>query len=1081
MPFLMTISVQDIYPLTPTQQGMLFHSLSAPGTGLYVVQIAVTLVGKVDEAAEMLAWRALIRRHDVLRTAFAWEKQRAPLQAVGSDAIPHLEIRDLTALDAAAQTEAIDLSISQDRSRGFDLNRAPLLRATRFALAIDRHRLVLSFHHIVIDGWSIPLLLRDWIALYQGRDLPPARPFREHVAWLQSQDPSASLDFWAQELSGIEQSMPLSLPAPSLPESGGGEIRFSLDAKFTHRLSTLARGRRLTMSTIVHGLWALLLSRYSDEDDVLYGLARSGRPAELSEVDNRVGMFLTTLPMRARIEAQRPLIDWLADLQEQQQNQIPYEHVSLVAVQGVTGIAPGTPMMHSVVVFENYPMDMALRSPGQGIALADVEIIEQTSFPVSLFATLRESLDIRIRYDRSLFAAPALARAAEHLQRLFEVLAETPSIKLTDVDILSENERLLLVAMGASAPCEIDCPSLLDRLQRRCERDPQGMAVATATETFDISSISHRANQLARHLLARGARPGQPVGLCLARSADVPVALLAILKAGCHFVPLDPSYPKARLDHFVADSGLSIVICHAATDITAADLGIATINLEVDATQIGSQDSGPLDHRPAPEDCAYLIYTSGSTGTPKGVRIPHRALDNLLTSFATRLASDVDHRWLAVTTLSFDISILEILLPLTTGGLLVLPTDGEVRDPERLATLLKEWAITHMQATPSTWRLMTGAGWAGKSDLTVLCGGESLDAPLARALLAGCRALWNVYGPTETTIWSTALHLEADLINNDRVPIGKPIDNTELHVLDRHGRPAPQGIPGELHIGGAGLSSGYNGRPDLDAERFITILRSTHAGQKSYRLYRTGDLVRYREDGNLDYLGRLDHQAKLRGHRMELGEIEAVLCCYPDVAEVACMILGDNADARLVACLRAREGTVIDETSLRRHAAAALAPIMVPASFHVLHIFPTTLNGKLDRNALAHLVEKTTARENGMPDGTSPAAEPMATLARLWREALRVESIRAQDNFFDLGGHSLLVVPMRDAIRRHLGVTIEVVDIFRFPTLQTLADHIATLSHSGAATAGAPADDARLQARADGQARLRQRFSQIRR
>lgn len=1077
----MTISVQDIYPLTPTQQGMLFHSLSAPGTGLYVVQISVTLLGTIDEAAEMRAWHALIRRHEVLRTAFAWEKQPTPLQVVGSDAMPRLEIRDLASLDATAQMEAIDLFLSQDRSRGFELNRAPLLRATRFALANDRHRLVLSFHHIIIDGWSIPLLLRDWIALYQGRDLAPARPFREHVAWLQSQDTSAALNFWTRELSGIEQSTSLSLPAPSLPESGGAEVRFTLDADVVHRLSTLARDRRLTMSTLVHGLWALLLSRYSGEDDVIYGLARSGRPPQLSEVDNRVGMFLTTLPMRAKIEAQRPLIDWLADLQERQQNQIPHEHLSLVVVQGVTGIAPGTPMMQSVVVFENYPMDKALRSPGQGIALTDVEIIEQTSFPVSLFATMGESLEIRIRYDRNLFAAPALARAAQHLQHLFAVLAETPSIRLIDVDILSENERRLLVAMGSSAPCEVERPSVLDRLQIRCERDPQGTAVATATQTYDIRSLTHRANQLARHLVARGARPGEPVGLCLTRSADVPVALLAILKAGCHFVPLDPSYPKARIDHFVADSGLSIVICHAATAMTAADLGIATIDVEGDATLIDVQDNRPLDHRTGPEDCAYLIYTSGSTGTPKGVRIPHRALDNLLASFAARLASDVDHRWLAVTTLSFDISILEILLPLTTGGLLVLPTDGDVRDPERLAALVTEWAITHMQATPSTWRLMTGAGWAGKSDLTVLCGGEALDAPLARALLAGCRAVWNVYGPTETTIWSTALRLEADLIKGDRVPIGQPIDNTELHVLDRYGRPVPQGIPGELHIGGAGLSSGYHGRPDLDAERFITIARPTQARQKSDRLYRTGDRVRYREDGNLDYLGRLDHQAKLRGHRMELGEIEAVLCRHPDVAEAACIIVGDNAGARLVACLRAPEGAVIDETSLRRHAAGALAPIMVPASFHILQAFPTTLNGKLDRKALAHLVEKTALRDSGVPGGGLATAEPMATLASLWREALRVEPIRAHDNFFELGGHSLLVVPMRDAIRRKLGVTIEVVDIFRFPTLKTLADHIATLGHAGTAPAGVPAEDARLQARADGQARLRQRFSQTRR
>lgn len=1075
----MSTAIQDIYPLTPTQQGILFHSLSSPGDGLYVVQISFTLCGDLDSAAEDRAWHRLVERHDVLRTAFAWEKQRTPLQVVGHVATVDLHRRNLAGKTKEEQGREIDAYLTEDRKTGFDLRRAPLFRVMRFALGASRQRVVITFHHIILDGWSIPLLLNDWWMLYAGAELQPPTPFRDHLIWLKNQSGPASAAFWSAELAGLEAATPLPLPPPVMDvRAGRGEALLILPEELGARLRALAKAHRLTMGSLVHGLWAILLSRYSGEDDVLYGLTRAGRPAERPQSDAQVGMFINSLPVRARVDQERPLLHWLLDLQARQQRQHPHEHAALVDVQAASSIPQGTPFLKSVVVYENYPMDTALRGSAAGFSVEDVDILEQTSFPFSLFAVLRDSLEIRTLYDRSLFEAAAVDRLTGHLRTLFEALADDPHQRIADLPLLTVDEERHM--LRAAPPVPLSPGGVSPRIAAQAATSPEATAVIADEAVLDYAGLDRAANRLARHLLEAGAIKGSTIGLCLSRGTDMPVALLATLRLGCNYLPLDPAYPVDRLAYYLEDSGAGMVICHNATAALCDGFGIRMINVDAERAAVDSRIDTPLAIKVEPQDTAYVIYTSGSTGKPKGVRVSHRALDNLLASFTERLAAGPAMRLLAVTTLSFDIATLEMLLPLTTGGAVILPGDHAVRDPSQLTRIIEKQQITHMQATPSTWRLLIAADWKGRENLTALCGGEALEASLARALLERCAGLWNVYGPTETTIWSTALKLTSDMVSGETVPLGQPIDNTRLYVLDRRRRLVPAGIPGELYIAGDGLADGYHERPELTAERFIDDpFSEPDTGGKQPLMYRTGDLVRYRPDGNFDYLGRIDQQVKLRGHRLEIGEIEAVLSGHPAVGQAIVVVEGDGSQARLAAHIQPAEDEFPGEAELRRHCSRFLPAIMVPAAFYATECLPLTLNGKIDRNALA--ARRTPVRAVAATEAAVRAlGEPAATLADIWRQILRVGEIAPQDNFFELGGHSLLIVPVQDAIRQRLGVGLDMVDLFRFPTLQTLAEHVANTLSGAVNDAGVQRMEARTEARITGRDRLRQRLQQNR-
>lgn len=1121
----MNDSIQDIYPLTPTQQGMLFHSLQQPGSGVYVVQVSFVLSGMIDHDAARAAWQALVMRHDVLRTAFVWENQAQPLQIVGKKSSVPYQLEDWQNLCGSKQQDNLQQWLKTDRLQGFQLNKAPLLRIHTFQLNPERCRVVISFHHIILDGWSLPLLMQDWVREYLQRlpagatislpEITHAKPFRDYIAWLQQLDTDAAKHYWQQYLSDFTAPTPLKLLNTQSSEqttaadlvqnkSQGHAKRLILDASKTQALKQLAQQQRITLNTLVQSAWAILLSKLSGDSNIVYGATRAGRPASLPQVEQRVGMFINTVPMRVQIDAAHPVRELLATIQQQQTEQQPFELTPLATIRQQSKVPASASLFDSIIVFENYPMEQALAPYADILAISDISISEQTNYPLSWYIVAKDELEIKALFNPEQYDASFIEQLLSSMRGLFEVFLQsidTPIKALPLIDSVTHQQLCVTYNPKASA---LPTKNLTDFITDHAEKQANTTAIYTGQQTnksgLSYQALEQRANQLAHHLLAKlGSDKQQAIGVCLYRSEELVIALLAILKAGHYYVPMDPTYPTARLQYFAEQSQMPLLISHQASAgvvqqlVSEQNTLQAVIDLDADAASIQQQTTQSPDRPVSGNDLAYVIYTSGSTGKPKGVEIEHRNLNNLLDAFGKLTKIDKDDTLLAVTTLSFDIAGLELFLPLITGSTLVIADENDTKDSRRLADLIEQHHISLMQATPATWRLLIQSGWQGSNNLTILCGGEALDQPLAEQLLTRCKALWNVYGPTETTIWSSALQLKPAHLQSGNVPIGQPIANTRFYVLDEHQQLLPPGFEGELVIAGEGVGRGYHRRDDLSAERFLIdpfaqphqgieadseLYKQQHHEQLTVRMYRTGDRVRYRSDGTLDYLGRFDNQTKLRGYRIELGEIDTVLAQHPTLSQVVTLINGKDTNVRLVAFVVinnvVKKPTPTDNTALceelRQLATAQLPDYMCPAQYVVLDALPQTLNGKVDRLALANY----NLQVHQPRAVRKPGNNTEASLVSIWCELLELPSISTEDNFFEIGGHSLLVMRMRDAIKQQLKLEVDIVDLFRFPTVRSLAQHLQQSD-----TPQAAGTEQRQQQRQKGSDRLKQRRRKI--
>ncbi|NEP61923.1 MAG: amino acid adenylation domain-containing protein, partial [Symploca sp. SIO2G7] len=1077
----MSRHVQDIYPLSPTQQGMLFHSLYGPKSGVYVVQMGYTLEGNLNRDAFEQAWQWLTNRHTILRTAFVWDNLESPVQVVGQKVTLPIDWLDWQSLSQDLQQQRLDQWLKSDRLQGFNLSTAPLMRLTVIQLDQNHYRIVWTHHHILLDGWSLPILLQEWMAYYQaacvGQVVQLASPasYRDYIVWLQQQDLNQAKQFWKEQLANLTAPTPLGIDGSSLGSTSPQPRHqgISLSVELSQALKTFAKQHRLTLSALVQGAWAKILSCYSGQTSVLYGLACSGRPSSLSNSDSRVGLFINTLPMAVAVSPDDEIIPWLKKIQTQQLAIQPYEYTPLVEIQTVSKIPKTLPLFESVVVFENYPLRP--RQQPDGLELTDIAITEQTHYPLTLFAVAADTLTFKVLYDRTRFSEASIGRLLGHLQTVLKEMLQERLCRVEEISLLSTAEKEQLLEYGCSFTDRAPQHCVHRAITEQAKQTPDAVAIIFNGESLSYGQLNQHANQLAHYLQMQGITAGSLIGLCLKRSVDMVVALLAILKTGCAYVPLDPMYPAARLRQAATDAGLDWVICHQSTDSTVTGPGIKFIDLDQHSTTLaGLPTTEPAEHNSL-DALAYVIYTSGSTGTPKGVPIQHRSLSNLLGAMARRLHIKESHTLMAVTTLAFDIAALELFLPLVSGARLLLANDDMVRDSHQLIAHLDAYGVDIMQATPATWRLLINSGWGGQSGLTILCGGEALDLDLAKRLMSCGEEIWNVYGPTETTIWSGALALSTEQLNGGTVPIGHPIDNTQFYVLDPQRQPVPVGVAGELYIGGMGLAQGYWQRPKLTAEKFVESPFDKQQRSRveetslspfplSPTLYKTGDRVRYREDGTLDYLGRFDQQTKLRGYRIELGEIEAAIAAHPLVTQAVVIVYGDQPEnQRLVAYATLTSGS--DGKNLpremRSHLAALLPAYMIPAGYQILEAFPLTPNGKVDRKALP-APQQTPDFTDGQP-GTSLER----ILAEIWQSLLKLDSVSIHDSFFEVGGHSLLVVNAQSQIRQKLGVEVSLMDLFQYPTLSTLAHHISQQQ------TGTPDRTAAL---TDGKQRLKQRL-----
>jgi amino acid adenylation domain-containing protein/non-ribosomal peptide synthase protein (TIGR01720 family) len=1025
--------IEDIYSLSPMQQGMLFHTLYEEEAGDYINQIRVT-VENLDLARFRQAWQATVQAHEVLRSGFFWQGQLEwPCQVVYRQAQLSIEELDWRAMPELQQ-ELQSLQQAQ-RRQGFDLARAPLVRVLLVRIDERRHELIYTNHHILMDGWSNSRLFGEVLQRYAGVAVAATGGhYRDYIAWLQQRDAAATEAFWREQLQRLQAPTRLGIGQPQAV-AGHSEHRCTLDAALTGRLEAFARSHKVTLNTLIQAAWLILLQRHSGQSVVSFGATVAGRPAELEGIEQQIGLFINTLPVICAVDPQRPVQDWLQDVQECNLALREHEHTALYDIQRWASQG-GEALFDNILVFENYPVSKALeQGGGSGIGFGVPQAHEQTSYPLTLLVDLGETLALQFSFARASFTEQAVQAYGRHLVNLLQGMLADPRQPLGQLPMLDSAERRQVLEQWNDTARDYPLQRNVQQLiEEQVARAPEAPALKFGSVSLSYAELNRRANRLAHRLMEAGVGPDVLVGLAVERSIEMVVGLLAVLKAGGAYVPLDPEYPRERLAYMLDDSGVKLLLTQSTLlDQLPIPQGLQTLALD----QLDAQLASYSEHNPGivlhGENLAYVIYTSGSTGQPKGAGNRHSALTNRLCWMQEAYQLDVSDSVLQKTPFSFDVSVWEFFWPLMTGSRLVVAAPGDHRDPARLVNLINAEQISTLHFVPSMLQaFLQDSGVSSCQSLKrIVCSGEALPVDAQQQVFAKLpqAGLYNLYGPTEAAIDVT--HWTCVDEGRDAVPIGQPIANLGCYILDGNFEPVPVGVLGELYLGGVGLARGYHRRAALTAERFIA-----HPFINGERLYRTGDLARYRADGVIEYAGRIDHQVKLRGLRIELGEIEARLLEHDWVCETAVLAV----DGKYLVGYLVLQGAGDDwREVLSEHLAQHLPDYMVPAQWMLLEQMPLSPNGKLDRKALPKPDANLQVREY-----VAPHSELEQQIAAIWGEVLDVERVGLNDNFFELGGHSLLATQVVVRLREQLHSEFDVKSIFTTPTLAEFSRYVAS-------------------------------------
>ena len=1035
----------ETFGLTPLQQGMYYHHLLEPDSGVHLEQIVVDLPGDIDSRCLESAWNLVIGRHEILRAGIETraggagpEAGRGPVHRIHETAAIAFSFADWSGADAESEARQY---LERDRRCPFDLRTPPLMRVLLARLGPGAFRLFWTFHHVLIDGFSIASVLHEVLtcheALCAGRSpaLPPAPTFRPYVEWLDASDDKAASDYWRAELTGFTAPTPLPVDLVDVQDLGTsrfGEAVDRLSADETTALQSYARSQDVTINTLLHGAWALLLAGHCGESDIVFGVTKTTRSGPAPNRDSAIGLYLATLPLRITCNSEASPGEFLRAIRARWVALRPHERASLTDISDWCDWKGGG-LFDSLVLYHGRDWAEDVRRLGTPWKGRWIHLHEQTTAALTLVGTGGMELELKLEFDHHRYSRAAAHRYLGAIRHILLQFCQGRGRTIAEIDVVGPEERRRILHEWNDTRAEYDTSlRVQDLFLRQVASGPDRIAVRGPKEILTYRALNDRANAVAAALAGLGIGPGAVVGISLDRSVNMVAALLAVLKCGAAYVPIDPAFPPDRALYMAEDSGAVAVI----TSTASAGLFEAARarRIGLDELLLSASAHGDVDGGGTSDDLAYVLYTSGSTGRPKGVEISQGSLVNFLLSMARRPGIGPDDVLLSVTTLSFDISGLEIYLPLISGAQVVLLTSETAVDGRELLRAMVEHRPTLMQATPATWRMLVAAGWKPMPALTALCGGEALPGDLADEIRQRA-TLWNMYGPTETTIWSTCAHLPA----GTPVTIGRPIDNTTVFIVDAGMRPVPIGATGELLLGGAGLARGYRGRPELTAERFLPVAAAGGA-----RLYRTGDLARYWGDGRIECLGRSDSQVKIRGFRVELGEVEAAMNALPGVAESVVVARGDaSGTSMLVAYYRpATPGAPgLPRETLRAGLGRTLPGYMIPSAFVALEEFPLTPNRKVDRRRLPAPAPPDAA---GAEEPAPGISEDERRMIALWESVLGVRGIRLADRFLDVGGHSLLAVELLIGIEDTFGISLPIVAIMENPTAGELAAALAT-------------------------------------
>ncbi|AUS79765.1 non-ribosomal peptide synthetase [Actinoalloteichus sp. AHMU CJ021] len=1048
--------VEDIYPLTPMQAGILFHSLAladgehrVTGASPYLNQLCLTLRGVSDAEALRDAWRAVVAATPALRTAVRWSDVEEPVQVVHRDVDPPVTVHDWRDLDEDTRAETQRALLAEDIERGIGLAEIHTGRVHIARTAPDTVVVVWIAHHLVMDGWSRSQLFHDLVLRYfagvrgQVPRLTTRRPFRDYVTWLGSQDVDAAVAHWTATLSNLDGPTPLPYDRPPGPDHEarcGGKLVALLTAEETERLRAVARRLRITVNTVLQGTWALLLSRFAGSTDIVWGTTTSGRSADLPGAGTIVGNLINTIPLRARITPGTRLADWLRDLHLHQATSEQHSHLALSDIARRGGRTHSGRLFDSLAVFENYPFDATI----EDLRVEDVIGTDTNTFPLCLSAYDQGRLTTELFYDEALFEEGTARALLAGYQVLLRSVVESPDRPVADHSPLSRAARrdFLLASVGPRPASSVHPGGIHRLFTEQAARTPTTVALRGGGEEMTFAELDERSSRLAHALIEAGATRGRVVGVALPRGTDAVVAILATLKAGAAYTPLDPGLPTRRLTSILADCPVSVIV-HSSRDRLDPSLFEAAASLDVvaDAGLISGQRSTPPPVVVLPGDLAYVVHTSGSTGRPKGVMVEHANLTHIASAW-DRLYGLRDKRLqlASVSGVSVDLFFADLLRSTFFGGTMVIVDQEVVTDPRRLLAALHSHGCTAMELVPTLARTLVEeidhhGGALPELDL-MFVGGEGWPTADCAALLrhlTGATTVFNSYGATEITVDSCAFVPTPDVDTNPGfVPIGGPIDDTNVYLLDAHLGPVPQGVVGELYVSGGGVSRGYLGQPGLTAHRFVADPFSDEGG----RLYRTGDRARRRSDGELEFVGRVDHQVKIRGHRVELGELETAMAHHPDLVAAVAALRGTEHRPLLVAYGVPAPNSSPSTDDIHRFLSVRLPTHLLPSSVVLLPELPTTTSGKVDRNALPDPDERGRRPRAGLD---RPRGEVERVVAATWEAVLGVERIGATDNFFELGGDSIRTIQVVSRLRRAFDVNLSPQVVFAEPTVRGLA------------------------------------------
>ena len=1030
-------SIEDIYPLTALQEGIYYHASADRDSAVYWNQLSASITGVIDQSLFKKAWQSVVECYPILRTGFTFNSQGQALQVVAKMVELPWYYEDCSDLTMCEQDGILKTYMVRDLATPPDLSRAPLTRVALFKRSATSYTLIWSLHHLILDGWSGPLVLQSMFGNY-ARLMRGEQPevyakgsFSDYVRWLGDRDNTREEVFWREYFQSFQHTVTIADNISTGTASKFVEVDHTFTKFQSDSLLGFARASHVTLNTLVQCAWGLVLAAECGNTKITLGVTIADRPAEIAEVDEIVGLLIATLPLNLDTSTPQTVHDWLRHTQDQFSELCEFKS-PLKDIHEWSGRPRNKPLFDNMMVFENFPYTKNL-AQSAGLLIDTFEARESTNYATALAVVPAGELQLKLTSQESLVSrdkAKRLMQRLDHILGLLCIEGDTPVCKLS---LLTATERAHLInwnSNGRSLPYS----SVIAGFTETVERTPDAVAVCFEQVSLNYLQLDQASTAFAARLVEAGVEQNQLVAIGLPRSEMLPVVILGVLKAGAGYLPLDVSFPEARLSAILCDSQCEYLVTTKLTECFREFAGIRLNVKDLKALDKDVKTPRAISVQRKPAQTAYLIYTSGSTGKPKGVCIGSGELLNLLVSMTHEPGIKADDCLLAVTTVSFDIAILELLGPLMVGGCVHLAGSDVVADGHALIRLIDSVKPSVMQATPSTWSMLLTCGWMGLDELKVLCGGEALSQQLAVNLLDKVGSLWNMYGPTETTVWSTCQQ-----ISRGKMPIrvGTPIENTEILILNKNRQPLPPSVSGEVYIGGKGLGQGYWNQSQLTNERFVTLPHLVEQGysENGQRWFKTGDTGQWSVDGKIEVFGRTDDQIKLRGFRIEPSEIELVLNQYPGI-DASCVVLQKEytKDDRLVAYYLSEVSQDLSLVGLRSHLGLQVPRYMIPQQFVLLENFPLTLNAKIDRKVLSTgAVEGHGLHRMGGQKRHKPATPTELLYADIWKKLLDVSELDLRDTFFDAGGHSLLILQFAAIVRKQTGIEIPLLSVLLNP------------------------------------------------